>query len=129
MQSWYLELAKPTWAPPAWLFGPVWTVLYVIIFITFGYTIWLFLKKKIPFTVLLPFLLNLMFNFSFTWIQFTLKNNLLAAADVLLVLATLTWALLAVRPHAKWVAYSNIPYLLWVTFAAVLQLTITVMNS
>lgn len=78
--------------------------------------------------VLLPFILNLIFNFAFTPIQFGLKNNTLAALDILLVLGTLIWALWVIRPYVPWVAYVNIPYLLWVLFATVLQLTITLMN-
>jgi len=78
--------------------------------------------------VALPFLLNLIFNFAFTPIQFGLKNNYLAALDILLVLATLIWAMAVIYPHARWIAYIQIPYLLWVSFATVLQLTITYLN-
>jgi translocator protein len=126
--SWYQTLVKPTWAPPSAVFGPVWTVLYVIIAVTFGYAAYLFFNHKIPFIVLLPFILNLIFNFAFTPIQFGLQNNLLAAVDILLVLGTLVWALVAIYPQAAWVALANIPYLLWVMFATVLQLTITYLN-
>lgn len=128
MQTWYAQLIKPTWAPPAWLFGPVWTGLYIIIAVTFGYIFWLFLKKKIPFKVLLPFILNLVFNFSFTPIQFGLQNNLLAMFDILLVLATLIWGLIAISRYNKLVSFANIPYLIWVAFATVLQITITILN-
>lgn len=124
----YAEFIKPTWAPPSWLFGPVWTVLYAIIAVSFGYVGYLAYLKKLPFIVVLPFILNLIFNFAFTPIQFGLRNNLLASIDILLVLGTLIWALIAIYPHVRWVALANIPYLLWVSFATVLQITITVMN-
>ncbi|MFA6547976.1 MAG: TspO/MBR family protein [Candidatus Magasanikbacteria bacterium] len=126
--NWYSTLIKPTWSPPSWLFGPVWSVLYVLIAVSFGKVLVMFLKKEIPFIILLPFILNLIFNFAFTPIQFTLKNNLLAGVDILLVLGTLVWAIVAIYPHARWVAYMQIPYLLWVSFATVLQLTITYLN-
>ena len=126
--EWYAQLIKPFWAPPAWIFGPVWTVLYVIIALSFGYVIYLFLKKRIPFAVMAPFVLNIIFNLAFTPIQFGLQNNLLAAADISLVLATLVWALVAIFPYVRWVAYVNTPYLLWVTFATILQFTITTLN-
>lgn len=126
--GWYQELIKPVWAPPAWLFGPVWTVLYSIIAVSFGTVFYKAFTKHIPWTVAIPFALNLVFNFAFTPLQFGLKNNLLAAIDVLLVLGTLIWALVAVWPHLRWVVYANIPYLLWVSFATVLQLTITYLN-
>ncbi|OHA84083.1 MAG: TspO protein [Candidatus Yonathbacteria bacterium RIFCSPLOWO2_01_FULL_47_33b] len=124
----YQELLKPTWSPPAWIFGPVWTVLYVVIAISYGYVFYLFAIKKIPFIVALPFALNLVFNFAFTPLQFGLKNLPLASLDIVLVLGTLVWALVAIYPYIKWAALANIPYLAWVSFATVLQLTITFMN-
>lgn len=126
--TWYQTLLKPTWAPPSWLFGPVWSVLYVIIALTFGYVGYLYFKGVVPFIVLLPFILNLIFNFAFTPLQFGLQNNLLAAIDITLVLGTLVWALYAIYIYVPWVTYLNIPYLLWVCFATVLQFTVTYMN-
>lgn len=124
----YQTLIKPFWSPPAWLFGPVWTVLYAIIAISFGTIFYKVFMGKIPWMVALPFALNLIFNFAFTPLQFGLQNNLFAAIDILLILGTLIWALVAVWPHMRWVVYVNIPYLLWVMFATVLQLTITYLN-
>lgn len=126
--TWYKNLIKPTWAPPSFLFGPVWTVLYIIIFVSYGYVLNLYLTKKIPFIVLLPFILNLIFNFIFSPIQFRLQNNILASVDILLVLVTLVWALYSIYPYLPWVSYVNIPYVLWVCFATVLQFTITYLN-
>jgi translocator protein len=127
-QTWYQNLTKPSWAPPSWLFGPVWTVLYVIIIVSFGAAGRMFWKGRISFLVLLPFVLNIIFNLAFSPIQFRLQNNLLAAVDILLVLATLIWAMMAIYPHARWIALVNIPYLFWVLFATALQLTITYLN-
>lgn len=126
--DWYQQLIKPVWAPPAWLFGPVWTVLYVVIAISFGYTAYMYVKKKISFLVFLPFILNLIFNLAFTPLQFGLQNNFFAAIDIILVLTTLIWALCAIYHRMRWISLVNIPYLLWVCFATILQLTITVMN-
>ena len=128
----YSQLIKPSWAPPSWVFGPVWTVLYAIIAVSFGTVFYKAFTKQIPWMVALPFALNLVFNFAFTPIQFGLKNNLLASIDILLVLGTLVWALYAVwhaAPNLRWVVYVNVPYLLWGTFATILQLTITVLNA
>jgi tryptophan-rich sensory protein len=125
---WYSQLIKPTWAPPSWLFGPVWSVLYILIAVSFGKVAQLYLSSKISFWVALPFLLNIIFNLIFTPIQFGLKNNILAAIDILLVLGTLVWAMFAIYPYVKWIALINVPYLLWVSFATVLQLTITYLN-
>ncbi len=126
--NWYSQLVKPSWAPPSWLFGPAWTFLYTLIAISFGRVFWLFFQKKLPLIVVLPFILNLFFNFIFTYLQFGLKNNFLAALDIILVLITIIWIMVAIYPHVRWVAYMQIPYLLWVSFATVLQLTITYLN-
>lgn len=127
--NWYSQVIKPNWAPPAWLFGPVWTFLYILIFISFGKVAIMFWQKQISFLILLPFVLNLIFNFAFTPIQFGLQNNLLAALDIILVLGTLIWAMIVIYPYAHWITYIQIPYLLWVSFATVLQFTVTYLNK
>jgi tryptophan-rich sensory protein len=126
--TWYTELVKPTWAPPSWLFGPVWSLLYAVILVSFGTVFYKILTKELPLAVGIPFALNLFFNLIFTPLQFGLRSNLLASFDILLVLGTLVWAIIVIYPHVKWVAYAQVPYLLWVGFATVLQLTITYLN-
>jgi translocator protein len=126
--SWYAKLKKPPWAPPAGVFGPVWSFLYIIIAVSFGYVFIQLFQGDLSWMVVLPFILNLLFNFSFTPLQFGLKNNLLAAVDIVLVLITLIWAMVVLGAYIPWVAYINIPYLLWVGFATALQLEITRLN-
>lgn len=126
--QWYSQLDKPFFAPPAWLFGPVWTVLYVVIAVSFGWVLVQYLRRHIAFALLLPFVLNIAFNAAYTPIQFGLRNNLLASADIVLVLATLLWAMAAIWQRARWVVWVNVPYLVWVMFATVLQLSITWLN-
>lgn len=127
-KKWYSTLIKPSWSPPAWIFGPVWTFLYIVIIFSFGKVFYEAFNNKLSWIIILPFALNLIFNFSFTPLQFKFKNNLLAAIDILLVLATLIWALVVIFPYFNWVSYINIPYLLWVSFASILQFTITYLN-
>ncbi len=127
--TWYLQLIRPEWAPPAWIFGPVWSVLYVLIIVSFVQVGVMFVRKQIPFKILLPFILNIIFNLIFTPIQFGLQNNILAALDIILVLATLIWAMKAIYSYSKWICYIQIPYVLWVSFATILQLTITYLNA
>ncbi len=128
MNQWYRALSKPPWAPPAQVFGPVWTILYIGIILTFGAAVSMFVKSQISWLVLLPFILNIVFNIAFTPLQFKLKNNILALIDIILVLTTLIWALLNIYPFAPWISWVNIPYLLWVAFATVLQSSITWLN-
>lgn len=127
-EIWYSQLIKPSWAPPSWIFGPIWTVLYILIAISFGKVFIMAWKKQIPFVVALPFILNLVFNFAFTPLQFGLQNNFLAAIDIILVLVTLIWAALKIYPYKPWITYIQIPYFLWVLLATVLQITITYLN-
>jgi len=126
--SYYQKLKKPYWAPPGWLFGPVWIGLYIIILVSFSYVGYLYFRNIISFIVLLPFILNLIFNFAFTPIQFSLKNNELATVDIVLTVGTLLWALYSIYSYASWVSYINIPYALWGIFAIILQLTIMLAN-
>jgi tryptophan-rich sensory protein len=127
--NWYSTLVKPAWSPPSWLFGPVWTFLYILIAVSFGKVFLMGWRREIGLVVVLPFILNLIFNFAFTPLQFGLKNNLLAAIDILLVLGTLIWSMVAIYPHVKWISLIQIPYLLWVSFASVLQISITYLNK
>lgn len=124
----YMEWIQPSWAPPSWVFGPVWSILYTFIFVSFGYVFVKVFQGEIPKVVALPFVLNLLANLAFTPVQFGLQNLPLASFVILVVLLTIPWAMWAIWPYAKWVAYIQIPYLLWVSFATCLQLTITYLN-
>jgi tryptophan-rich sensory protein len=125
---WYAALERPFFAPPAWIFGPVWTVLYIIIAISFGYVFYQALRGRMPKRVAVPFLLNLALNASFTPVAFGLQNLPAASAIVLLTLITIIWMMIRVWPHSRAVAYAQIPYLLWVSFATILQLSVTYLN-
>ena len=124
----YSQLKKPSWSPAPWVFAPVWTFLYVLIAISFGKVFLMAGQKEIPLLVVVPFILNLVFNFSFTTLQFRLKNNFLSAIDILLVLGSLVWATISIYYYLHWISYFQIPYLLWTSFATILQLRITYLN-
>lgn len=126
--SWYQQLIKPSWAPPSSVFGPVWTLLYIGIIISFGTVFLLAVQKKISWMIAVPFALNLIANVAFTPLQFGLRSNILASVDIVIIFATLIWAMIAIYPHSHAVTYAQIPYLLWVSFAMVLQFTITYLN-
>jgi len=127
--NWYSQLIKPSWAPPAWLFGPAWSFLYLLIIISFSQVFVLLAQKRITWIVALPFIFNIFFNLAFTPLQFGLKNNLLAAIDISLILITLIWAMIVIWPHVRWITYLQVPYLLLVSFATALQFTVTFLNK
>ncbi|MFH1444225.1 MAG: TspO/MBR family protein [Candidatus Peregrinibacteria bacterium] len=126
--NWYAALIKPSFAPPSWIFGPVWSVLYIIIALSFGFVIYKVINGQWSPWVLLPFAVNLIANLAFTPLQFGLKNNLFALIDILVVLGSILWMIRTVAPLAPWVGWAQVPYLLWVSFATVLQATITWLN-
>jgi benzodiazapine receptor len=94
----YMEWIQPSWAPPSWVFGPVWSILYLVIAISFGYVFLKVWRRQWPILVAVPFALNLIFNALFTPIQFGLQNLWLAAIDIVLVWLTIVWAMKAVWP-------------------------------
>lgn len=124
-----MNYIQPPFAPPSWVFGPVWSVLYILIAISFGYVFLKILRGEWPKKLALPFVINLIANAAFTPVQFGLNNLPLAAVVIMVVLVTIVWCMKAVWPYAKWIAYMQIPYLLWVSFATVLQFSITLLNT
>lgn len=127
-EEWYQALQKPSWTPSGSFIGAIWTILYPIVFITFGIIFYRVLRGKIPFAVALPFLINLAANFAFTPLQFGLKNLLLASLDILIVWAAIIWGMVSLWPYSKNLALLQIPYLTWVTIASFLQFSITFLN-
>lgn len=126
--DWYNALAKPTWTPAPSTISLIWMILYPIILVSFGFV---FVKKfrgKVPWRVALPFGINLVANLLFMPIFSGLRNVPLAAADIVIVWATIIWMMVVIWPVFRWVAVAQVPYLVWVSIATVIQLSITVMN-
>ena len=126
--EWYNSLEKPSWTPAPATIGLIWQILYPVILLTFGFVFVQAFRRKLPWTVVLPFAINLLTNLIFTTIQFGLRNLPLAAADILVVWGTIIWIMLAVWKHHKWIAVAQVPYFVWVSIATVLQLSITWWN-
>jgi translocator protein len=127
--EWYNALAKPSWTPAPATISLIWTILYPIILISFGFVFVQAARKKLPRKVAVPFAINLVANLLFMPIFVGLRNVPLAAADILVVWVTIVWCVVAVRPHYQWVAVAQVPYFVWVSIATVLQLSITAMNG
>jgi tryptophan-rich sensory protein len=126
--DWYNSLAKPGWTPAPATIGLIWQILYPIIIVTFGFVFVQAIRRKVTWLVALPFVINIVANLIFTPIQFGMRNLPLASVDILIVLGTIVWMIIAVWRHYRWVAVAQVPYLIWVATATVLQLSITAMN-
>ena len=126
--NWYATLKKPFFAPPSWIFGPVWTALYVLIGIAFVRTVQLWRQEQLSTQFLGIFVLNLLANLAFSPLQFGLQSNLLALIDILVVLGTLFYLIWQTRGQQQLIFYLLLPYLIWVAFATILQVSITVLN-
>jgi translocator protein len=126
--QWYESLWKPSWTPAPSTIGLIWSILYPIIFISFGFVLVQAIRKKVPRKVALPFAINLVANVLFMPIFSGLRNLPLAAVDILIVWATTIWMMVVIWKHYKWVAVAQVPYVVWVSIATVLQLGIAWWN-
>ena len=127
IDGWYRTLAKPTWNPPAGVFGPVWTTLYVLM----ALAAWLVWKPAGFQAAALPLTLfggQLVLNVAWSWIFFGMHQPGWAFVEIVilwLAIAATTWAFFRRSPLAGWLL---VPYLAWVSFAAVLNFTIWRLN-
>jgi benzodiazapine receptor len=126
--EWYNSLVKPSWTPSPSTIGLVWQILYPVIILTFGIVVLQAMRQKLPWLIVLPFVINLAANLVFTPIQFGLRNLPLASLDILIVWGTIVWMMIAVWRYHPWVSIAQVPYLTWVSIATVLQLSITINN-
>lgn len=122
--DWFLDLEKPAIYPPGYLFGLVWTVLYIMMGVSL-YFITERTKEKLPYIL---FGAQLVLNFFWTLIFFQLQSIPLAILEILLLWGLLLWTILIFRKHSNIAAYLLIPYILWVTFATILTISIYLLN-
>jgi len=121
IQNWYAFLNKPSFSPPNYLFGPVWTILYVLMGIAF------YLVRKNKFAVKL-FLVHLFFNAVWSIIFFGLHDIALALVDILVMWGMIIAMILKFYPIKKTASYLLLPYIMWVTLATVLNYAVWVLN-
>ena len=125
--EWYQYLRKPAWTPPSWLFVPVWTVLYLLMGIS-AWLIWKpngFSQAKLPLTL---FLIQLIFNAIWSWLFFGLRNPTAGLIDIVLLWIIITATLVSYLIYNPISAWLFVPYLLWVSYAAILNLEIARLN-
>ncbi len=126
VSSWYLTIAKPVFQPPSWLFGPVWTFLFILIGISF-YLIWInkYKNKNLAYII---YSIQLFLNFLWSLLFFGLRNPLYALIEIFVLWAIILTNIIVFYKISKASAFLLIPYLLWVTFATILNFAIVLLN-
>lgn len=126
--EWYDQLAKPSWTPPSWLFGPVWTALYLAMAVA-AWRVWRrggWAEQRRPLTI---FLVHLFLNLIWSGLFFGLRSPALGMLEIVFL-----WAAILITLRAFWrvdrlAGALFVPYLLWVTFAAALNFAVWRMNG
>lgn len=125
--TFYAQLSRPAWAPPAWLFGPVWSALYVLMALA-AWLVW----RKHGFsgasTALRLFIIQLLANALWTWLFFGLHHGALSLAEIVVLWLLIAATISAFWPLQRLAAVLLLPYLAWVTFAAALALSLWRLN-
>jgi len=127
VNNWYATINKPTFNPPNWIFGPVWTVLFFLIGISF-YLVWKkgFGKNKIK--IIGIYALQLLLNFIWSLLFFGLQSPALALIEIIILWFVILANIIIFYKSTKIAGYILIPYLLWVSFATVLNFAIFILN-
>ena len=126
--QWYATLNKPSWNPPGWIFGPVWSALYTMMAMA-AWLVWKrggFAAQRRPLSL---FLVQLALNAAWTPLYFGLHWPGLAFAEIVLLWLAIAATLTAFRPVSRTAAWLLVPYLAWVSFAAFLNFTLWRLNS
>lgn len=126
-QTFYTALTRPGWAPPPWLFGPVWSVLYLLM-ATAAWLVWRrdgFERARGALTL---FIVQLAANALWTWLFFAWRQGGLALAELVVLWVLIALTIAAFARHQKLAAALMIPYILWVTFAGALNFALWRLN-
>ncbi len=127
--TWYASLAKPWFNPPPFIFGPVWLTLYTVMGISL-YRVYRhgMSKRNVKHAVYL-FCIQLVFNSLWSIVFFGMKELGLAFVVICILWGLIASVIIAFRKIDKWASYTLIPYLLWVTFASILNFSVWLMNT
>jgi tryptophan-rich sensory protein len=118
--EWYASLNRPSISPPNWVFGPVWTILYILMGFSF-YLIWIQPPDDFRTMAIVIYLLQLFLNFGWSFLFFYFKRPGFALAEIIILwiaILAMIFLFYKIRPIAT---YLNIPYFLWVSFATILN--------
>ena len=126
--SWYQSINKPAWNPPGWLFAPVWTTLYLLMGIAF-YLVWKAPAGDNRKTAILLFAGQLLLNFFWSFIFFRLQQPGWAFVEIAVLWIAILLTIFSFATISKTAAWLLVPYISWVSFAAILNYTIWVLNK
>ena len=125
--NWYANLARPSWTPPSWVFGPVWTILYGMMAVAV-WLIWLNRRRRPAAAPMVLFAVQLVFNAAWSPLFFGLHRPDLAFADIVLLWLALVASVWLFLRRSALAGLLLVPYLLWVSFAAALNFAIWRLN-
>ncbi len=126
IEGWYRTLAKPSWNPPDWVFGPVWTTLYVMMAVA-AWLVWRTRDRVAPAMAL--FFVQLGLNLLWSLLFFGARSPGLALVEVVFLWTSVLLTMLAFFGRQSTAGWLFVPYLAWVSFAAILNAAIWMMNS
>lgn len=132
--TWYATLTKPALNPPNWIFGPVWTILYICMGVAVFF-VWSSYAEQTDATekrkrrnALIVFDVHLALNAAWSMLFFGLQNPLLAFVEIIVLWCAIVWVIIVFYPLSRKAAYLLLPYLAWVSFAAYLNYFIWILN-
>jgi tryptophan-rich sensory protein len=127
VREWYPALAKPAWTPPSWVFGPVWTLLYILMAVA-AWLVW----RKAGFAgarlALVLYFVQLALNGAWSGFFFAIRNPAAGLADILLLWGAIGAAMFTFAKISVTAAWLLVPYLAWVSYAAALNFAIWQLN-
>jgi translocator protein len=128
IHGWYATLQKPSFNPPPWVFGPVWTIIYVLIAIA-AYRVWRHRNDSMAFTATtLIYIIQLALNFAWSIVFFGMHQIFWALVVIFALLVSIILNMVWFSKFSRTGAWLLLPYLLWVSFASVLNLNIYLLN-
>jgi tryptophan-rich sensory protein len=128
IDGWYRELTKPSWNPPAWVFGPVWTTLYVMM-ATAAWLVWQQRGLAAAAGPLALFCVQLALNIAWSWIFFGMHQVGWAFVDLVLLWLAIAATMVAFFKRSTYAGLLLVPYLAWVSFAGALNFAIWRLNA
>lgn len=128
VMTWYPQLSKPFWTPPSWVFGPVWTTLYVMIAVS-GWLIYRSEPSAMRSKALVFYGIQLALNFIWSFLFFSLQNPALALIDIAFLVVAILLTIVNAWPVNRVAGWLLFPYLVWVLYAASLNMGIWILNG